>query len=122
MGEVASNHVVQVAFVDAVQGQREVVHVREHVVRGPHQIQAVEEGVQGHDQHADVVHGQLFQKPVNLSVELIIEEPLRNASPEQRISSSLHATPQEQVARCQLGYPPILILGESIKTCSRVVG
>ena len=46
MSEMAGHHIVNVAFVEAVHAEGEVIHEGKHVVGWPHQIKSVEQSIQ----------------------------------------------------------------------------
>ena len=76
MAEVAGEHVVEVAFVETVHAEGEVVHEGKHVVRRPDQIQAIEQSVDARNCIPDITLGEAVKQLLELPVDLLVEHAL----------------------------------------------
>ena len=83
MGEVAQEHAPEVSLSEGVLAECEVVHEAVEVVLWPHEVQSVDQCVQGDDKETNVTIRQLSQQFLYLPIDLIIEQPLWKCSTEE---------------------------------------
>ena len=55
---MTGQHIVDITLVKAVHAEREIVHKREHVIRRPQQVKAIEKSIQACNRVAYVALGK----------------------------------------------------------------
>ena len=58
MGEVAEEHIVEVAFGETIHRERKVIHEAKVVVCWPNQVHTIDQSIQSNYANSDVAIGQ----------------------------------------------------------------